>query len=314
MLNYNYFNSSNSSCFKAEESNTFFVSYVITFSASIVVAILSPVAIVGNGLILVAIWRNPSLRTPSYILLAGLAFTDFSTGFITQPIYVANKFMELHINISDNSQTFIITLALANGCATFFSNMTALNMTVLAIERWLHMAQRSVISVRRACFITVFILFLPLPIVVFRALHNIKNTYGLEADVSSISVLLLCLTITSVAYYKVSRMIRRHQHQIQANSLPENVAQPRINFQKYKKSVFSILYILAIFYLGYLPVAVTLWIRLVSNYRKSKDLFIDVSIVFILLCSSLNPLLYLWRMRDIRREVKHLVKRILCTN
>ena len=314
MLNYSYFNSSNSSYFKAVESNTNFVSYVITSSASIVVAILSPVAIVGNGIILVAIWRNPSLRTPSYILLAGLAFTDFSTGFITQPIYVANKFMELHMNISDNSQTYIITLALANGCATFFSNMTVLNMTVLAIERWLHMAQRSVLSVRRSCFMILFILFLLVPVVVFRALHSIKNTYGLEADVSSISVLLLCLTITSVAYCKVFRMIRRHQHQIQANSLPENVAQPRINFEKYKKSVFSILYILAIFYLGSLPVAVTLWIRVVSNYRKLKDLFLNVSMVFVFLSPSLNPLLYLWRMKDIRSEFKHLVKRILCIN
>lgn len=57
MLNYSSFNSSNSSNF--EDSNHNFVSYAITFSASIAVAILSPVAVVGNGLVLAAIWKNP---------------------------------------------------------------------------------------------------------------------------------------------------------------------------------------------------------------------------------------------------------------
>lgn len=265
----------------------------------------------GNGLVLTAIWRNPSLRTPSYILLAGLAFTDFSTGLITQPIYVSNEFRELQMNTVDNKSTFVITMALANGCATFFAIMTVLIITVLAIERWLHMARRSLITTPRACLIVLLILFLPIPVVVCRALYNVKGTQRLEADILSVSVLLLCLVVTSAAYVKVFRLIRRHQQQIQANTLPQNVGQPRINFEKYKKSVFSILYILAIFYLGYLPVVGTLSLRLVSKYTKLEDVFLDASLVFVFMSSSLNPLLYLWRMKDIRTEVTRLVKRIL---
>ena len=37
-----------------------------------------------------------------------------------------------------------------------------------------------------------------------------------------------------------------------------------------------------------------------------------VSTVLAFLSSSLNPLLYLWRMKDIRNEVTKLVKQILC--
>ena len=57
------------------------------FTCVVINALSSPVAIVSNTLVVTAIWRNSSLRTPSYILLAGLAITDFFTGLITQPAY-----------------------------------------------------------------------------------------------------------------------------------------------------------------------------------------------------------------------------------
>ena len=52
---------------------------------SAVVGLFSPIAVVGNALVLTAILREPSLKTPSNILLAGLAFTDFGTRLISQP-------------------------------------------------------------------------------------------------------------------------------------------------------------------------------------------------------------------------------------
>ena len=55
---------------------------------SIIAAVLTPVAVVGNALVLTAILRNP----PTNILLATMAFTDFGTGIITQPFYVVLNF------------------------------------------------------------------------------------------------------------------------------------------------------------------------------------------------------------------------------
>ena len=65
-------------------------------------SLLAPMAIEANALILAAIWTNLSLRTPSYVLLAGLAFTDFCTGLLTQPFYVLNKLGEMtgRVNLS----------------------------------------------------------------------------------------------------------------------------------------------------------------------------------------------------------------------
>lgn len=63
--------------------------YAIALSASIIIAVLSPVAVIGNALITAAIWKNRSLRTPSYIFLCSLAFTDLCTGLVSQPFHTA---------------------------------------------------------------------------------------------------------------------------------------------------------------------------------------------------------------------------------
>ena len=58
--------------------------YTVTLTVCVVTSLLAPITVVANALILVAIWKNPSLRTPSYVLPAGLAYTDFCTGLLTQ--------------------------------------------------------------------------------------------------------------------------------------------------------------------------------------------------------------------------------------
>ena len=64
----------------------------VSLSTSIIVAALSPVAVVANLLILAAIWKRNFLRTPFHILLSGLAFNDLCTGLVAQPLYAATLF------------------------------------------------------------------------------------------------------------------------------------------------------------------------------------------------------------------------------
>ena len=61
-------------------------------------SLLAPITVAGNALVLAAIWRNPSLRIPSYVLLAGLAFTDFCSELLSQPSYVMYKLGEFTVN------------------------------------------------------------------------------------------------------------------------------------------------------------------------------------------------------------------------
>ena len=295
---------SNVSNFENDEKNHSFSSYImITWSASIAMATLSPVAVVGNALVLAAIWRNPSLRTPSYILLAGFAFTDFSTGLLSQPFYAV---MEL-INLS-GSLVNPTVVAIASGSATYFIPMTTSIITLMSIERWLHMTRRSLLTVPRVYSTLALLHLIMLPFPICRVLPIPHNNPGIE--IASISCLLACLIATSTAYAKVFRIIQSHQQQIQPNCLSRPSAQPTINVAKYRKSVHTVLYILAIFYVSCAPIGIifVLSLTLGSEYDSLTASLLDLSVVFVFLSSSLNPFLYLWRMNDIRNEITRLVK------
>ncbi len=105
---------------------------------------LTSMAVVGNALILTAVWKNPSLRTPSYVLLAGLAFTDFCTGLLSQPFFVIYQLAVL----AGNRKVTCFGGVITQGVAYFSSSLTVIFMTIIAVERWLHMSRRSVFTVR----------------------------------------------------------------------------------------------------------------------------------------------------------------------
>ena len=114
------------------------------------------------------------------------------------------------------------------------------------------MSYRSLVTVRRAYIAVGVLLPLPIPLAVCRTLYP----FNIAVNVASAFLLLFCLVITSVAYFKVFRIIRTHQQQIHSSELAQNAAQPAIHMAKYRKSVFSILYIVAIFIICFSPMAI----------------------------------------------------------
>ena len=126
-------------------SKSTLVYYQVTLTTCVVTSLLAPMTVMGNALIMAAIWRNPSLRTPSYVLLAGLAFTDFCTGLLSQPFFVMYQLARL----DGNRKIFCIAGVIAEGVAYYLSCLTVVVMTIIAVERWLHMSRRSLLTVRR---------------------------------------------------------------------------------------------------------------------------------------------------------------------
>ena len=119
--------------------------------------------------------------------------------------------------------------------------------------------------------------------------------------------MLLCYLITFFTYFKVYRIIRQHQQQLHENQ-SQGFEQSTINLAKYKRFVKSVLYIFTFFSLTFLPVfAVVAFMLLtedISCLEASAAYYIAQTIYF--LSSSLNPALYVWRMNDIRNQMKNL--------
>ena len=271
--------------------------------ASVLSAVLAPVAVAGNALILGAIWRNPSLRTPSYVLLAGLAVTDFCTGILTQPLAVATTVAA----IQGKREMHCITVFAAECPGLYFSSLTVVTITMIAVERWLHMSRRSLLTVRRIVIIYSVSAFLLIPLVACRIYAYYYPSLALNVIVAIYYLAgLFCIALTAFAYFKVFRIIRHHQNQVRAN---ENA----IDMEKYKKSIFTIVCIVSIFIVSFMPyICCILVIHLVSDYGMSIRVIAQVCGAVVLSPSSLNPLLYICRIKEIRDSVQSIIRKLVC--
>lgn len=111
--------------------------YKLILPYAIIIAILSPVAVVGNSVILAAIWKKTFVKTPFHILLSGLAFTDLCTGLIAQPLVATVSLMYIVRKDHDSFTLIIDTIGVSS--AIYFIEVTVLLITLMSIERWLYM-------------------------------------------------------------------------------------------------------------------------------------------------------------------------------
>ena len=277
--------------------------YWTTVVTSVFAFLLAPMTVTGNAFVLAAIWRNPALRTPSYVLLAGLAFPNFCTGLISLPLAAVSNLAHLR----ESSMT--CTLVLISYCVSqFCAYLTVVVIAMAAAERWLCMSRRSLLTVRRVTILYIIVVFLITAFVTVRVfsfgylskdIDNLLNGAFLTAAA-------ICILVMAVSYYKVFRIIRHHQKGVQANH-------SSINISKYKKSIFTVLYILALFVISYLPYlgnALTFYVL-----QEFGDMFlacVKFTSIIIYVSSLLNPLLYCWRIKEIKMGVKSLVRKLFC--
>ena len=284
----------------------------LIYSTAVVIALLSAPAVVGNALILATIWRRTFLRTSFHSILSGLAVTDFLTGLISQPLYASFQLVNRKnaTVIKDNPELGNAIEIIAIVSANLFVNITLATMTVMSVERWLHMSRRSsrrpsTTSRRRYCAGIVILLF-PISSSVVYIFTLVEPAFVGTVLKMTIVNFSFCYVIMSYAYFKVYQIIRRHQLQTQANRKSQNFGQPAIDLAKYKKSVASMLYIFLLFSMCFLPFAVSSAVALITTAEVTEKA-LNVSLVLVFLSSSLNPGLYIWRMRDIRRGLKQLL-------
>ena len=84
-------------------------------------AILMPISIIGNTLLLAAELRTPSLRSPSIMFLCSLAVLDLLAGLVVQLVYIANELTYRLIWYIRNIIAFCF-------CAVSLSTLTAISM------------------------------------------------------------------------------------------------------------------------------------------------------------------------------------------
>ena len=118
-----------------------------------------------------------------------------------------------------------------------------------------------------------------------------------------VSVLLL-----GFIYTKVYLVARRHRASINS----QDQATSSLNLARNKNLAIKTLYVFVVFELCVLPYFITLTVLLISGPSVVLQVTIQLATVLMMLNSSLNPIVFGWKMTEIRQIVKNKVKTLFC--
>ena len=124
----------------------------------------------------------------------------------------------------------------------------------------------------------------------------------------AVAILLVGYVLTTAAYVRIYKVVKYHQNQIYSQNQLQN-AQTREALRQ-RKSAYNALFAYLVFLACYLPFLPSTILYLTNTSEISFLVVQGVSVFLICLNSSLNPLLYCWRYREIREIVKNTVKKL----
>ena len=268
------------------------------YTTSTINAITSVSAIIGNFLIIYVILKHRRLCSPSNLLLGSLSVTDFLVGLIVQPLFVVRKSLEIH-NI------YICIVRLIFHYFGFLCAVASfLNIALISVDR---------------CFAVVYPFrydtwtqnwkYCCVIMGVWTAwgAYNLLGTLNFLSQKQFLSVVIVTFVISAavviISYCLIYRVVRRyHRQTMSTEGADEEVWSKRRRENHQMAKIFAIT--IGVFLLCYIPALIVLSMRAVTG-GTTDMIYIghawgDTS-TFI--NSSLNPLIYCYRIREIREAV-----------
>ena len=270
---------------------------------------LSITAFLGNVLIIAALQKVSSLHPPSKLLLGCLASTDICVGLITQPLFVAYKMSQKHLN---SKNCYYIEM-LFHLTSVMFGGVSLLTLTAISVDRLLALLlglnYKQVVTLKRA-WVLVVIFWLSCPACLTYSFYNNRVVRSIISIVVP-----LCIVITISCYAKIYVTLQKHQAQIQdhvSQGQPNGGGSP-LNIARYRKTVSSTLWIQMTLVACYFPFFVAnAALAITGSLTQSVSLALTVTSSMVYFNSSINPLLYCWKMREVREGVKDTIRQVLC--
>ena len=271
----------------------------------------SVVATLGNLLVIRALWKASSMPATLKNLFLSQAISDLAVGLFPQLVLGVNiaVISTMIANENYNFEFFCpIYLTIYLFFILFLVTASYLTISAIAIDRFLaislHLRYQQLVTPKRVN-ITLMCLWLASAIAASTFLL-IPQPHNLTV----VAIIEFCgLFVTTVVYFHIYRVVRHHQNQILTQCQLYN--DQAMEVLRAKKSAMNAMFVYVIFLACYVPNSCTTILLLTDKSRLSFMLANHVSVFLILLNSSLNPFIYCWRYRELRRNVKITVKKML---
>ena len=274
---------------------------------SVINIFLSITAFLGNTLILVALHKESSLHPPSKLLFRSLAATDLFVGVVVEPLVVTYT-----ISVMNQRGNICPYAYIASHITGYIlSSVSLFTSTGIGVDRLLALLlglrYRQVVTLKRT-YLAVggFWVVSIAGSTLYLWDYRITLWFGY-------TIVILCLLTSILSYAKIFLTLRHNRVQMQLHVHHGEQSQGRrLCRERYRKTVINALWVQVVLVVCYLPHGVVE--ALLSLNGVSSVLFrargIDASFVF--LNSSLNPILYCWKIKEVRQAVKETVRQFFC--
>ena len=259
-----------------------------------------------------AIRKTALLPKPLRILLLSLAVSDVGVGLLVQPFYISTMVTWLKQKRID-----CIYYKRLMAVMKFFCVSSVCNVVTISLDRFLavhlHLRYQELVTHKRviAAVISIWLLSAIISTSVF------WDPLLISSLVIGFVIKTVCPIVVVIVYWRIYIVLKRHKIQIeglQIQELQQGVQNgDLLNFlRKLRKSVLGTFFVCIVFLICYLPcfiLSVLLIARLLSaSYFYVARLY-DMTLFF--LNSSLNPVMYCWKMRPIRRTLMDIMRSIV---
>ena len=268
---------------------------IAVFLVSIPLCVMT---LLGNAAILITIFKTPSLHTPAYILLAGLALSDFAFGFIVQPLLLSIV-LSAGYNHDLPLATFRLMCSSFNCSAIVLCGVSLGTSIAIALDRLLALR----LHLRYAVIVTKFRVIVVLTCIwLFQGFFIPMYFWQVETFGRFIAIKICVVIVVNFAIYlNIHLIVRHHQIRIQYQH-HEQLA----NIFSLKRLTNSALNTFLVFI--FLLVCSLPFLYVYFNDRVSITIHY-IAIATIFLNTSFNPFVYSWRLREIRTATK----RVFCS-
>ena len=274
--------------------------YIANILTCILNSVFSLITCLGNFAILHAIRKTEDLHSPSFALLCCLATSDLLVGLVCQPFFVAYKIAE----IMGNFRAYCTLRMFQSITGWITSGVSLLTLTAVSIDRLLaltlHLSYNMIVTVPRVFQAALSLWILSIILVMSRFWLSSTDWIFLP-----VVILLLTFLVTTLSTSKILQIVRRHRRQINGQNVAGPQSNTAVNVFKCRKSAVTVLYVYGLFFVFYLPFCLTMLVEAFIGYTRTVKIAYDYVTTAVFINSFLNPLVYCWRIREIRRAVKN---------
>lgn len=267
--------------------------HITSSFCTVVGVVLSPFIVISNGLVLLSILRNTTLRrVPSNILICLLSFADFLVGGVFLPLQIAWM-----LSFDLNNSCLYYGLTVSSGW--FSCSASFLCMVAVSGERYLalflHLKYTSIVTVKRLVVIAIIIWFLSAMISTIFLL-----SYVITAIYITMAFLMPSLGFIMFTYYRIFKLVRYHQNQIQSQQVQ---GEADVENARQRKLAIMMSYVIGVSLICYGPIGYASLMAVIKGLTVETTEGFYLTLTLYAFSSLCNPLIYCWKNREIRQAV-----------